>query len=286
LQPVATDHQNECNFPMSVLQFINKNTLIHRLSPLTKIFMLVSLFIISLYSYNLVILLIIIAGVMVVWGIARIPLRNLKMAGAVLAGMMVLFVFFNGFFYYFGVTPLFTLFKWTFTLEGLFFGIAMTAKVAAVILAIPILTMTTPVSRFMAALAKLKLPYKFIFAFGTAMRFVPLVQETYSDIQDAQKLRAHDLDEMNFVNRVRYGFVPIVIPLFLSLLRKTQDLDIAIESRAFGAPVQRTYLESIQLQANDILFILITLLFCVGLIVSSNIFGLEAGLSGIYEIIR
>ena len=270
---------------MSVLQFINKETTIHRLSPLTKVFMLLSLFAISLYSYNLAVLMVIVVSVLTLWAIARIPLRNLKMAGAVLVGMMVLFVFFNGFFYYFGETPLFTLYKWTFTVEGLFFGFAMTAKVAAVILSIPILTMTTPVSKFMAALAKLKLPYKFIFAFGTAMRFVPLVQETYTAIQDAQKLRAHNLDEMNIINRIRHGFIPIVIPLFLSLLRKTQDMDIAIESRAFGAPIKRTYLESIQLQSVDILFITATLLFCSSLIVTSKILGLEAGLAGINELI-
>lgn len=271
---------------MSVLQFINKDTIVHRLSPLTKIFMLVNLLVVSLYSFNLVVLLIIIAGILLVWWIAQISLRDFKMTLAVLMGMSVLFVFFNGFFYYFGTTPLFTLFKWTFTVEGLVFGIAMTAKVAAVILAIPILTMTTPVSRFMAALAKLKLPYKFIFAFGTAMRFVPLVQETFSDIQDAQKLRAHDLDKMNIFNRVRYGFIPIVIPLFLSLLRKTEDMDVAIESRAFGASVQRTYLESITLEVIDYLFITATLIFCVALIVGSIKLGLEAGLAGIYEIIR
>jgi energy-coupling factor transport system permease protein len=271
---------------MSVLQFVNKDTVVHRLSPLTKIFILVSLFVVSLYSYNLVVLLIIILAALIVWQLARIPLKDFKMVAAVLAGMSFLFIFFNGFFYYFGETPLFNLFSWTFTLEGLIFGIAMTVKVGSVIAAIPILTMTTPVSRFMAALAKLKLPYKFIFAFGTAMRFVPLVQETLADIQDAQKLRAHDLDKMNIIQRIRHGMVPIVIPLFLSLLRKAQDMDVAIESRAFGAPVTRTYLESIEFRFSDVVFIIITLIFCVGLVVGSEILGLEAGLSGITELIK
>jgi energy-coupling factor transport system permease protein len=271
---------------MSVLQFVNKDTLVHRLSPLTKIFMLVSFFVVSLYSYNLIVLLIIILAALIVWQLGKIPMSEFKMVATVLAGMSFLFIFFNGFFYYFGETPLFTLFKWTFTLEGLIFGIAMTVKVGSVVAAIPILTMTTPVSRFMAALAKLKLPYKFIFAFGTAMRFVPLVQETFGDIQDAQKLRAHDLDEMNLIDRVRKGLVPIVIPLFLSLLRKAQDMDVAIESRAFGAPVERTYMESIDLGFSDGVFILLTIVFCVGLIAGSEYLGLEAGLAGIQELVK
>jgi energy-coupling factor transport system permease protein len=271
---------------MSVLQFVNKDTLVHHLSPLTKIFILLSFFMISLYSYNLVVLLIIIMGSLIIWKIARIPLKDFKMVAAVLAGMSVLFIVFNGFFYYFGETVLFEFLGGSFTLEGLIFGIAMTAKVGAVISSIPVLTMTTPVSKLMAALAKLKLPYKFIFAFGTAMRFVPLVQETYINIQDAQKLRAHDLDEMNIINRIRKGLVPIVIPLFLSLLRRAQDMDIAIESRAFGAPVKRTYMESIDLQALDFVFIGMTILFCGSLFITSRQLGLEAGLAGIFELVK
>jgi energy-coupling factor transport system permease protein len=271
---------------MSVLQFVNKETPVHNLSPLTKIFILLSFFAISLYSYNLVVLLIIILGSLIIWIIADIPFRDFKMVAGVLAGMSFLFILFNGFFYFFGETPLFHLFGATFTLEGLVFGIAMTAKVGAVVTSIPVLTMTTPVSKLMVALAKLRLPYKFIFAFGTAIRFVPLVQETYVNIQDAQKLRAHDMDAMNVLNRVRKGLVPILIPLFLSLLRKAQDMDVAIESRAFGAPVERTYIESINLRLLDALFIGLTIVFCGGLFIASRHLGLEAGLAGIFELVR
>jgi energy-coupling factor transporter transmembrane protein EcfT len=94
------------------------------------------------------------------------------------------------------------------------------------------------------------------------------------------------LDEMNLIDRVRKGLVPIVIPLFLSLLRKAQDMDVAIESRAFGAPVERTYMESIDLGFADGIFILLTIVFCVGLIAGSEYLGLEAGLAGIQELVK
>jgi energy-coupling factor transport system permease protein len=230
-----------------------------------------------------VVLCAVIACCLILWVIGRIPLSGFKMVLAVLAGVSVLFVIFNGFFFFSGVTPLFSLGKLTFTLEGAFFGLAVSVKVASVVAAVPILTMTTPVSQLMAALAVLKLPYKFIFAFGTAMRFVPLVQETYTDIRDAQRLRAHDVAEMKLFKKLTQGYLPVMVPLFLSLLRKSQDMDVAIESRAFGAPVKRTYVESVRLGPLDWLLGGAVFLFCVALLAGSVYFGLEAGLTGVLQ---
>jgi hypothetical protein len=73
---------------------------------------------------------------------------------------------------------------------------------------------------------------------------------------------------------------PIFIPLLLSLLRKTNDMDIAIESRAFGAPVKRSYLDDVRLQRRDYLAILIVLAFGVGLMWLSSYMGWGAGVTG------
>ncbi len=268
---------------MNVLAFTNLDTPIHRLSPLTKLLMVACLWTVSMISFNLVVLLAVIGGCLVLWVLARIPLSGFKMVLTVLAGVSVLFILFNGFFYYQGETVLFQVLGLTFTLEGAIFGVAVSVKVASVVAAVPILTMTTPVSQLMAALAALKLPFKFIFAFGTAMRFVPLVQETYEAIRDAQVLRAHDVKQMKLFQKLTKGYLPIVVPLFLSLLRKSQDMDVAIESRAFGAPVKRTYLESVGLKALDGVFIVAILLFCGGLIFASITLGLEGGLTGVMQ---
>ncbi len=266
---------------MSVLQFVNRRTLVHQLSPLTKLFVVACLWTVSLISVDLVVLSIVIAGCLLVWVLARIPLGGFKLVLSVVAGLGVLFVLFNGFFYFRGVTPLFHLFKWTFTLEGMLLGIAVTAKIASVVTAVPILTMTTPISRLMAALDAIKVPYKFNFAFGMAMRFVPLVQETFENIRDAQRLRAHDVDAMNLVDKIRKGYVPLIVPLFLSLLRKSQDMDVAIESRAFGAPVKRSNMQDISLHRWDWVFIVGVVVFCGGLLVGSLWLGLGAGLMGL-----
>jgi energy-coupling factor transport system permease protein len=268
---------------MNVLAFTNLDTPIHRLSPLTKLFMVACLWTVSMLSFNLVVLLAVIGGCLVLWALARIPMSGFKMVLGVLAGVSILFVLFNGFFYYRGETVLFQVFGLGFTLEGFVFGVAVSVKVASVVAAVPILTMTTPVSQLMAALAALRLPFKFIFAFGTAMRFVPLVQETYDAIRDAQVLRAHDVKEMKLFRRLIKGYLPIIVPLFLCLLRRSQDMDVAIESRAFGAPGKRTYVENVGLKTLDYAFIAGILIFCGGLVYASLALGLEGGLTGVME---
>jgi energy-coupling factor transporter transmembrane protein EcfT len=81
--------------------------------------------------------------------------------------------------YYGGKTPLFYFYKWPFTVEGMFFGFAVCLKILSVVLMIPLLTFTTTLPKLMAGLATLRLPYKFIFTFGVAMRLVPLVTSTF-----------------------------------------------------------------------------------------------------------
>ncbi len=148
--------------------------------------------------------------------------------------------------FYGGKTPLFYLYKWPFTLEGMIFGFAVCLKILSVVMMIPLLTSTTTLPKLMAGLAAIHLPYKFIFTFGVAMRLVPLVTSTYFDIMASQRLRGHDISEMNYFKRLIKGYVPLFIPLVLTLLRRTADMDVAIESRGFGAPVKRTYLEEIR----------------------------------------
>jgi energy-coupling factor transport system permease protein len=74
---------------------------------------------------------------------------------------------------------------------------------------------------------------------------------TFYDIQDSQILRAHDIDKMGYFEKIRKAWIPIVTPLFMSLLRRSDELEIAIESRAFGAPVKRTYVEELKFKGID-----------------------------------
>ncbi len=249
---------------MEALQFARLNSPIHRLNPLTKLFVMIIYWATALLTFNIPVLLVLCGLALALYPLARLPLRVLRLTLSVLAAIFVIFIVMNGFMFYGGKTPLFYFYRWPFTVEGLIFGLAVCLKVFSVVLMIPLVTMTTSLPKLMAGLARLRLPYKFIFTLGMAMRLVPLVMGTYFDIMAAQRLRGHDLAEMNYFQRLLKGYIPLFIPLVLTMLRRSADMDIAIESRGFGAPVQRTYLEDIRPTQLDYLAIGLVLLVFLG----------------------
>jgi len=219
----------------------------------------------ALFTFNIPVLLTLIFLSLILYPLAHLPLRILRTILTIMAAIFVLFIVINGFMFYGGKTPLFYLYKWPFTLEGMIFGFAVCLKILSVIMMIPLLTSTTTLPKLMAGLAAIKLPYKFIFTFGVAMRLVPLVTSTYFDIMASQRLRGHDISEMNYFQKLIKGYVPLFIPLVLTLLRRTADMDVAIESRGFGAPVARTYLEDIRPSRVDFLALALVLVVFSGI---------------------
>jgi energy-coupling factor transporter transmembrane protein EcfT len=250
---------------MEALRLAQLDSIVHRLSPLTKLFIMLVYWGTALFTFNIPVLLVMIAFALLLYPLSHIPLRTLRVLLTIMAAIFVIFIVINGFMFYGGKTPLFYFFKWPFTVEGMFFGFAVCLKILSVVMMIPLITSTTTLPKIMAALAVIKLPYKFIFTFGVAMRLVPLVTTTYFDIMASQRLRGHDIKEMNYFKRLVKGYVPLFIPLVLTLLRRTADMDVAIESRGFGAPVKRTYLQDVRPQRRDVVALVISMLIIGGI---------------------
>lgn len=261
---------------MEALKLARLSSPIHRLNPLVKLFTVALYWVIGLITLNPLVHGLLAVVSVLIYPLARLSIKTVRILLLILTPIFILFIIVNGFLYdvggsqIYGIggsqkTVLFQLFNWPFSLEGVFFGASVDLKILSIVLMIPLLTMTTTLPKFMAALAKLRLPYKFIFTFGVAMRLVPLVTSTYFDIMASQRLRGHDLSEMNYFKRIVKGYVPLFIPLVLTMLRRTSDMDIAIESRGFGAPIQRTYLEDISPRGSDFVILGIVILFFGGI---------------------
>jgi energy-coupling factor transport system permease protein len=234
------------------LRHAQRSSPIHLLHPITKLFVMLVFWLISLTSFNPLILLALIGIALALQRAAEIPIRSWLTLLLALTPIFVILTVINGFMFYNGKTPIFMLGDAAFTVEGVLFGVTISLKILSVVAFIPIVTFTTSMPRLIAGLAMLRLPYKFVFTFGVAMRFAPLVGQTFRDIVAAQRLRGYDLSAMALPRRVIRGYLPIFIPLLLTLMRRSADLDIAIESRAFGAPVRRTYLEELRFARLDV----------------------------------
>ncbi|MEM3443009.1 MAG: energy-coupling factor transporter transmembrane component T, partial [Candidatus Bathyarchaeia archaeon] len=149
----------------------------------------------------------------------------------------------------------------TWNLEG---AAAMTLRFIVLVESFSIFFLTTSPDHLSLALEQTRIPYEFCFAFTTAVRFVPVLAEEAQTIMDAQKARGLELERGNFLKRIK-NYIPILIPLIVSAIRRSLELAEAMESRAWGATKKRTNLYTLKTHRNDFILIAIT----IGILVSA-----------------
>jgi energy-coupling factor transport system permease protein len=136
---------------------------------------------------------------------------------------------------------------------------AMTLRFVVLVESFSVFFLTTSPDHLGLALEQSRVPYEFAFAFTTAVRFVPVLAEEAQTIMDAQKARGLELEKGGLLKRIR-NYIPILIPLIVSAIRRSLELAEAMESRAWGATKKRTNLYSLKLHKGDYTLIAITAL--------------------------
>jgi energy-coupling factor transport system permease protein len=246
-----------------------------KLLALAVIFTLALIF--SSWAYVLGLLML----VLLVWWYARLPFQTIKdfFKFFLIVAIIILVV---QVFFYPGTTNLFRLskpipaigFSGYITLEGVLFGIAMVLRLVVIMIVAPLLVMTTPLPDLMLALVKFKVPYRFAFIMTTALSLLPSIQNHTAIIQQAQLCRGISYSGAGkFFAKLRAS-VSLLVPLILSTFRDSQTLEIAMSSRAFGAPVKRTFfLESHYKTADYFVLVFSLLLFAGGVYLRARGFG-------------
>ena len=74
-------------------------------------------------------------------------------------------------------------------------------------------------------------PYKYAFAFTTAIRFIPILARDMAAVIEAQTARGVELDG-NFIKKLRL-LLPLCVPLLVSSIRKIEAGAISAELRGF-----------------------------------------------------
>ncbi len=139
------------------------------------------------------------------------------------------------------------------------YAVAMTLRFIVLVESFSVFFLTTSPDHLGLALEQTRIPYEFCFAFTTAVRFVPVLAEEAQTIMDAQKARGLELERGNFLKRIR-NYIPILIPLIVSAIRRSLELAEAMESRAWGATENRTNLYVLKMHRGDFVLIAITVL--------------------------
>jgi energy-coupling factor transport system permease protein len=135
---------------------------------------------------------------------------------------------------------------------------AMTLRFVVLVESFSVFFLTTSPDHLGLALEQTRVPYEFAFAFTTAVRFVPVLAEEAQTIMDAQKARGLELEKGGILKRIR-NYVPVLIPLIVSAIRRSLELAEAMESRAWGATKKRTNLYALKLHRGDFALLAVTI---------------------------
>jgi energy-coupling factor transport system permease protein len=145
------------------------------------------------------------------------------------------------------------------------YAFSMSLRFLVLVESFSIFFLTTSPDHLSLALEQSRVPYEFTFAFTTAVRFVPVLAEEAQTIMDAQKARGLELERGNFMKRVR-NYIPILIPLIVSAIRRSLELAETMESRGWGAVKKRTNLYVLKMKAGDWLLITISIILLTSVV--------------------
>jgi len=170
-------------------------------------------------------------------------------------------MFLAGFIFFINIITSYLYQGYVLTAANLENAVSLTLRFVVLVESFSVFFLTTSPDHLGLALEQSHVPYEFSFAFTTAVRFVPVLAEEAQTIMDAQKARGLELEKGNFMKRIR-NYVPVLIPLIVSAIRRSLELAEAMESRAWGASKKRTNLYALRLHRGDfaLLAIVIALL--------------------------
>ena len=253
---------------MPRLLYRGEATWVHRLHPLVKLGWLLVFGIAGfIYEQPLYILGLLLSVLLIAWQ-AHIHLRR-DLRGSTLILWMGLFLFaLQAIFYHQGETLLTLRLlpgkPWSFTDLGLRRGITIGGRFVVIVLSSQIFVLVTDPSALAYALMRAGLPYRYGFAFITALRLVPVFEEEATTVYQAQLTRGVRYDA-HALRRAYELLRQFLLPMLVSALRKVDALAISMEGRQFGRYPRRTFLRSSAFKQTDrwatgilALFILLT----------------------------
>lgn len=251
---------------ITIGQYYPGDSLIHRLDPRIKIF-IITLFIVAIFFVNTFAgYLPLLAFIILVIAVSGIPPK------AVLRGLRPLFfiiaitVFFNMI-----MTPgevVFRLWFINITKEGLRQAGFMALRLIFLVTGTSLLTLTTSPIALTDGIESILNPFRRIgvpahelaMMMTIALRFIPTLMEETEKIMKAQMARGADFESGNILRRAR-NLVPLLVPLFVNAFRRADELATAMEARCYRGGDGRTRMKPLILTNLDKITAVLAVLF-------------------------
>lgn len=256
-------------FHVPLGQYVEQNSVIHRLDPRTKIawillFMISILFLDQFFTYLFAFLFL--GGCLVLSKVSiHFIMRGLKPIWFICTFTFVVHLLLTP-----SETPFAKLAFIYISFEGFTKAMTVTTKIVLLVVAASLFTCVTKQSSLTDGLIKLGKPlqkygvpvHEFAFMVSITMRFIPLFIRELETIVKAQRARGLQWNEGNLLKRIAALF-PVFIPLIISSIQKAEQMTLAIQARGYRPGIERTPLTSFQFGTIDGIALLIFLFYFV-----------------------
>jgi energy-coupling factor transport system permease protein len=137
-----------------------------------------------------------------------------------------------------------------FSRAGLRFGATLALRLLAMLLAFLSFSMTTTPPQIELALESAGVPYKGAYLVGFALRFLSLIQEEFSDMTAAMRIRGRTYQLWNpwSVFRLAWDLLP---PMLIGVFRKSLNIALQMELRGWDQANSRTRLRFLVFRPRD-----------------------------------
>jgi energy-coupling factor transport system permease protein len=224
--------------------FVKRDSPVHRLNPLTKVVMALSLVLIVFlspwYWTPPAIFLIVIFPLSL---IANVPRAYWSFFFKVILPTIAILFIMQALFLPGESRILFELFGLEITELSAQLAFRNATRIAVMVSSFTILLLTTHPSELMSDLTRRGLPGQFAYVVISSLQIIPQMQAKAQTIISAQRSRGLDT-QSSFLRRVS-GIVPLVGPLVFGSLVEVEERAIAIEARGFTSTRQKTFLREI-----------------------------------------
>lgn len=211
----------------SILQYIPGNSLIHRMNPVTKIFLTVIICVAAFITNNFYYLLALLVIDLLIGVLAGVVSRTWSIFRGLLKVAIFLFIL-QALLTRRG-TPVF----WIITDVGLKTAGMVVLRLVVVCMPLALVLAVTRISDLTNAMVEvLHVPYKYAFTLATAIRFIPKFLEDMNGIMEAQTARGVAFDQARGLKKFSM-LLPLTAPLLISSVRQTDQTAVAAEVRGF-----------------------------------------------------
>ncbi len=261
-------------------QYLPGDTPLHKTDPRMKLIISILFIVIVFLAKNLWSLLVLLAFSLLLVFVTKLSLKVIFKALKPII-FVIVFTSVISIFWRTGEHLLVSFWKIKIYAEGVTYALLVALRIVVLVLGTNVIlsyttspiALTDGLEQLLSPLKKIKVPvHDFSMIMTIALRFIPTLIEETDRIMSAQRSRGADFSSGSLVKRAK-ALIPIFIPLFASLIRRADELAVAMECRCYTGDNGRTAMNKLKYSVKDFVVLLIFVTLCVAVVFISKYTG-------------